>query len=52
MIRPAAKRGIAGKLGSPFTTRPTMTYLLALDQGTSSSRSIVFSEAGEIVALS
>ena len=28
-----------------------MTYLLALDQGTSSSRSIVFSEKGEIVAL-
>lgn len=27
-----------------------MTYLLALDQGTSSSRSIVFSENGEIVA--
>jgi glycerol kinase len=28
-----------------------MAYLLALDQGTSSSRSIVFSESGEIVAL-
>ncbi|MEO5660335.1 MAG: FGGY family carbohydrate kinase, partial [Polaromonas sp.] len=28
-----------------------MTYLLALDQGTSSSRSIVFDEAGRIVAL-
>ncbi len=28
-----------------------MTYLLALDQGTSSSRSIVFDEAGHIVAL-
>lgn len=28
-----------------------MTYLLALDQGTSSSRSIVFSETGEIVSL-
>ncbi|MEO6959845.1 MAG: glycerol kinase GlpK [Burkholderiaceae bacterium] len=28
-----------------------MTYLLALDQGTSSSRSIVFNAAGEIVAL-
>jgi glycerol kinase len=27
-----------------------MAYLLALDQGTSSSRSIVFSESGEIVA--
>ncbi len=27
-----------------------MTYLLALDQGTSSSRSIVFDEAGHIVA--
>ena len=29
-----------------------MTYLLALDQGTSSSRSIVFDSAGQIVALS
>ncbi len=28
-----------------------MTYLLALDQGTSSSRSIVFDEAGRIVAM-
>ncbi|MDB5844939.1 MAG: glycerol kinase, partial [Polaromonas sp.] len=28
-----------------------MTYLLALDQGTSSSRSIVFDEAGRVVAL-
>src|SRR6187402_1950015 len=28
-----------------------MTYLLALDQGTSSSRSIVFDHAGQIVAL-
>jgi glycerol kinase len=28
-----------------------MTYLLALDQGTSSSRSIVFDEAGRIVAV-
>lgn len=28
-----------------------MAYLLALDQGTSSSRSIVFKETGEIVAL-
>ncbi|MDP1954185.1 MAG: glycerol kinase GlpK [Polaromonas sp.] len=28
-----------------------MTYLLALDQGTSSSRSIVFDEGGHIVAL-
>src|SRR5690554_3755037 len=28
-----------------------MTYLLALDQGTSSSRSIVFNERGDIVAL-
>lgn len=28
-----------------------MTYLLALDQGTSSSRSIVFNERGHIVAL-
>ncbi len=27
-----------------------MTYLLALDQGTSSSRSIVFDEHGHIVA--
>src|SRR5690606_37758166 len=29
----------------------TMAYLLALDQGTSSSRSMMFNEAGEIVAL-
>lgn len=29
-----------------------MTYLLALDQGTSSSRSIVFDSLGEIVAIS
>jgi glycerol kinase len=29
---------------------PTMTYLLALDQGTSSSRSIVFDASGHIVA--
>ena len=28
-----------------------MTYLLALDQGTSSSRSIVFSETGQLVAM-
>ena len=28
-----------------------MSYLLALDQGTSSSRSIVFDEAGQIVAM-
>ncbi len=28
-----------------------MTYLLALDQGTSSSRSIVFDREGRIVAL-
>ncbi len=28
-----------------------MTYLLALDQGTSSSRSIVFDERGRIVAM-
>ena len=28
-----------------------MSYLLALDQGTSSSRSIVFNEAGHIVAM-
>jgi glycerol kinase len=28
-----------------------MTYILALDQGTSSSRSIVFDEAGRIVAM-
>ncbi|MDP3604820.1 MAG: FGGY family carbohydrate kinase, partial [Polaromonas sp.] len=28
-----------------------MTYLLALDQGTSSSRSIVFDKLGHIVAL-
>src|SRR6218665_1194666 len=29
---------------------PALTYLLALDQGTSSSRSIVFDEHGRIVA--
>src|SRR4051812_46074982 len=28
-----------------------MTYLLALDQGTSSSRSIVFDEGGRVVAV-
>jgi len=28
-----------------------MTYLLALDQGTSSSRSIVFDERGRIVSM-
>ena len=28
-----------------------MAYLLALDQGTSSSRSIVFNEAGEMLAI-
>ncbi len=28
-----------------------MTYLLALDQGTSSSRSIVFNAAGEVIAM-
>src|SRR6476469_9597697 len=28
-----------------------MTYLLALDQGTSSSRSIVFDQQGQVVAL-
>jgi len=28
-----------------------MTYLLALDQGTSSSRSIVFNESGHTVAM-
>ena len=28
-----------------------MSYLLALDQGTSSSRSIVFDSAGRIVAV-
>ena len=28
-----------------------MAYLLALDQGTSSSRSIVFDDAGHIVAM-
>ncbi|MFZ2296510.1 MAG: FGGY family carbohydrate kinase, partial [Polaromonas sp.] len=28
-----------------------MTYLLALDQGTSSSRSIVFDEQGRVLAL-
>ena len=29
-----------------------MTYLLALDQGTSSSRSIVFDDQGRMVAMS
>ena len=29
----------------------TMTYILALDQGTSSSRSIVFNQAGQIVSM-
>ncbi|BBB63829.1 glycerol kinase [Undibacterium sp. KW1] len=29
-----------------------MTYLLALDQGTSSSRSIIFNEVGELIATS
>ena len=28
-----------------------MTYLLALDQGTSSSRSIVFDRQGQVVAM-
>ncbi|BDU55531.1 hypothetical protein LTEGF4_12120 [Limnohabitans sp. TEGF004] len=28
-----------------------MTYILALDQGTSSSRSIVFNQLGQIVAI-
>src|SRR3546814_4896506 len=31
--------------------RAAMTYLLALDQGTSSTRSIVFDQQGNIVAL-
>lgn len=44
--------GIAGKLTGRSNTRSNpMTYLLALDQGTSSSRSIVFNESGEIVSL-
>lgn len=45
-------RRIIGKLTNHIIMRLTsMTYLLALDQGTSSSRSIVFTETGEIVAL-
>lgn len=51
MITGAVLTGIAVKLADSFITRPTMTYLLALDQGTSSSRSIVFNERGDIVAL-
>lgn len=49
-----ACRGIAGKLTGHSIDQHAfhlMTYLLALDQGTSSSRSIVFNESGEIVAL-
>src|SRR5690554_6685937 len=51
MITGAVLTGIAVKLADSFITHPTMTYLLALDQGTSSSRSIVFNERGDIVAL-
>jgi DeoR family glycerol-3-phosphate regulon repressor len=43
------RRGLACPDG-PFSPRTPMTYLLALDQGTSSSRSIVFDERGRIVA--
>jgi glycerol kinase len=35
----------------PYSSPPAMTYLLALDQGTSSSRSIVFDAQGHIVAM-
>src|SRR5690606_35224513 len=34
-----------------WARRHLMTYLLALDQGTSSSRSIVFDRHGDIVAM-
>src|SRR5690606_3748562 len=47
----AAERAITGKLGHRSSSRPTMTYLLALDQGTSSPRSIAFNAKGEIVTL-
>lgn len=36
---------------TPSRMGETMTYLLALDQGTSSSRSILFTQAGEQVAI-
>src|SRR5690606_40738081 len=63
---PVHRRAAAGALPRPAGTRAgalrrcrrrryrrpdTMTYLLALDQGTSSSRSIVFDAAGRIVAM-
>jgi glycerol kinase len=40
-----------GGLNRPFFQDNFMTYLLALDQGTSSSRSIVFDKQGHIAAL-
>lgn len=43
--------GIIVKLAIIFSDSEIMAYLLALDQGTSSSRSIIFNERGEIVAL-
>ncbi len=43
--------GIIVKLVIIFSDSEIMAYLLALDQGTSSSRSIIFNERGEIVAL-
>lgn len=43
--------GIIVKLVIIFSDSEIMAYLLALDQGTSSSRSIIFNERGEILAL-
>ena len=34
-----------------FTTTHTMKYILALDQGTTSSRAIIFDQQGDIVAI-
>ena len=38
-------------MAGPTPRRPAMKYILALDQGTTSSRAIVFDHAGTIVAL-
>ena len=49
--------GTVSRSGKPFTPKSiylnmsNTTYLLALDQGTSSCRSLVFSPAGDIVAM-
>src|SRR5690606_7508574 len=48
--RPQAKESSVNYQAPPTCTE-TMAYLLAIDPGTSSSRSIVFNESGEIVAL-